>query len=72
MVDVTRLMVYGKDLAAGYQAIDWQLVIAASVAAFVGAYFGKKLLQKITIKLVHWMVSALLLLVALALMTGII
>ena len=72
MVDVTRLMVYGKDLAAGYQAIDWHLVIAASVSAFVGAYLGKKLLQKITIKFVHWVVSALLLVVALALMTGVI
>ena len=70
MVDVARLMVYGKDLAADYQAIDWQLVIAASFAAFAGAYVGKKLLLKITIKFVHWVVSALLVLVALGLMTG--
>ncbi len=72
MVDVTRLMVYSQDLAADYQSIDWQLVIAASVSAFVGAYLGKRLLQKITIKFVHWVVSTLLVVVALGLMTGVI
>ena len=70
MVDVTRLMVYSQDLATDYQSIDWPLVIAASVSAFVGAYIGKRLLQKITIKFVHWTVSTLLVVVALGLMTG--
>ncbi len=72
MVDVARLTGYGKDLAADYQAIDWGLVVAASLAAFVGAYLGKKLLQKITIKAVHLVVSVLLVLVSMGLMTGII
>lgn len=72
MVDVARLTVYGKDLATDYQGIDWNLVVAASLAAFVGAYLGKKLLQKITIRTVHLVVSVLLILVSLGLMTGII
>jgi len=72
MVDVTRILVYGKDMAIDYQSIDWTLVIAATVSAFVGAYLGKKLLEKITIKVVHIAVSLLLLVVALGLMTGVI
>lgn len=29
MVDVVRLMVYSKDLAADHQAIDWDLMVSA-------------------------------------------
>ncbi|MCX7554020.1 sulfite exporter TauE/SafE family protein [Marinicella sp. S1101] len=72
MVDVARLSIYGKDLAENYQAIDWALVIAASLSAFVGAYVGKKVLQKITIKTVHLLVSLLLVVVAVGLMLGLI
>ena len=72
MVDVSRLMVYSQDLAANYQLINWPLVFSATLSAFVGAYFGKKLLQKITIKAVHVLVSLLLIAVALGLMTGLV
>ena len=72
MVDVARLMIYGKDLISNYQGIDWSLVIVASLAAIVGAYLGKKLLQKITIKVVHLLVSVLLVLVAVGLMLGLV
>lgn len=70
MVDIARLTIYGKDLADNYQVIDWTLVVAASLAAFLGAYIGKKVLQKITIKAVHFMVSILLFVVAVGLMLG--
>lgn len=72
MVDVARLMVYGKAIAAEYQAIDWYLVVSASLAAFTGAYLGKKLLQKVTIKAVHVAVSLLLVVVAMGLVLGVI
>ncbi len=72
MVDIARLLVYGKQIAIDYQSIDWVLVSAATLSAFVGAYLGKKLLQKITIKTVHLAVSLLLVVVALGLMTGVI
>ncbi len=72
MVDVSRLMVYGKNLIADQQTINWSLVIAASLAAFSGAYLGKKLLEKVTIIFIHWLVSLLLIFVALGLITGII
>ncbi len=72
MVDVARLTIYGKDLADHNQAIDWSLVMVASLAAFLGAYIGKKVLQKITIKTVHILVSLLLMVVAVGLMTGLV
>lgn len=72
MVDMARLTIYGQDLANNYQAIDWTLVLAASLSAFLGAYIGKKVLQKITINTVHLMVSLLLVAVAVGLMSGLI
>jgi uncharacterized membrane protein YfcA len=72
MVDISRLLIYGKDLAADTHHINWTLVIAATLSAFIGAYLGKKLLEKVTIKLVHILVSLLLIIVALGLMSGLI
>lgn len=70
MVDISRLLVYGKNLAADFYDIDWILVISASFSAFIGAYLGKKLLEKVTIKVVHVLVSMLLVIVALGLISG--
>lgn len=72
MVDVARLLVYGKGFLAAPQVIDWYAVMAASLAAFVGAYLGKRLLQKVTIKLIHVLVSLLLVFVAVSLILGLI
>ncbi|TDR22563.1 sulfite exporter TauE/SafE family protein [Marinicella litoralis] len=72
MVDVSRLLVYGQDMVANHQLVDWPLVIAATLSAFVGAYLGKKWLQKVTINLIHFLVSLLLVVVALGLITGLI
>lgn len=70
LVDVSRLLVYGKDLMTESQGIDWTLVIMATLFAFLGAIIGKKLLNKITIDSVQVVVSLLLVFVALGLITG--
>jgi uncharacterized membrane protein YfcA len=72
VVDVTRLLVYGKDMAANASQIVWPLVISATLCAFFGAWLGRKLLKKVTIKVVHLLVSGLLTVVSLGLMTGVI
>jgi len=72
VVDVSRLLVYGKHLSASYQQIEWSLVVAACLSAFLGAWLGRRLLQKVTLKAVHLMVSGLLVVVALGLMSGLI
>lgn len=71
MVDLSRMMVYGWDTSMQHQAIEWTLVIAASVSAFTGAFFGARMLKKLTIMGVHVLVSALLVLVSLGLISGI-
>lgn len=71
MVDLSRMIVYGWDTSMQYQAIEWTLVIAASVSAFTGAFFGAKMLKKLTIRGVQVLVSALLVLVSLGLISGI-
>jgi uncharacterized membrane protein YfcA len=71
MVDISRMLIYGWDLSAQHKDIDWPLVISASLSAFAGAYFGAKLLEKLTIKAVQIAVSALLVVVALGLISGV-
>lgn len=70
MVDLSRMLVYGWGMTSQFDSIEWPLVISASIAAFIGAYFGSKLLKKVTIRSVQIMVSILLVVVSLGLMSG--
>jgi len=69
-VDLSRLSVYGFHFTGGQQDINWLLVASACISAFVGAYFGKKLLTKVTIGVVQKLVSLLLIVIGLGLITG--
>jgi len=71
MVDMSRMLIYGWEMSGQRHAVQWPLVIAASVSAFIGAYFGSKLLKKITIKSIQVVVSVLLVVVSLGLMSGV-
>ena len=71
MVDFSRLSIYGPHLT-GRADLDWALVIAACVSAFLGAYLGRKWLEKITLQTVRYIVSALLFLVGLGLVSGLV
>ena len=70
MVDVARLLVYGRDMLGTQRAMDWPLVLTATLSAFAGAYVGAKLLKKITLRSVRVIVSVALALVALGLVLG--
>lgn len=70
MVDAARLSIYGIGAAAGSREVAWALVIAASLAAFAGAYGGAKLLPKVTIRGIQRLVSGLLVVVGLGLASG--
>lgn len=82
LVDVSRMLIYGWDLStANYSAVgcsgadcalDWTLIIVACLAAFAGAYFGAKLVKKVTIRSIQLLVSATLTLVSLGLISGLI
>lgn len=70
MVDMSRMLIYGLEITRQHRIVEWQLVIAASVSAFIGAYFGSKLLTKITIRSIQIVVSILLVMVSLGLISG--
>ncbi len=69
MVDAARLSLYGLNLSS-VDTIDWPLVVAASLSAFVGAYFGKKLIKKVTITSIQRIVSVMLVVIAIGLISG--
>ena len=49
----------------------WPLVAVATLCAFAGALLGKRLLSKVTIQLLHFIVGGLLAVVGIALALGI-
>lgn len=72
LIDFSRLLVYSSHYAftpSGESAI---LLIAATLAAFVGAYLGNKLLNKITLGAVRVIVAIMLFLIAIGLGMGLI
>jgi uncharacterized membrane protein YfcA len=72
LVDFTRLSVYfAKFISAGITE-NIKYIIAAALSAFIGAYFGKKLLKKITLNTLQFMVAVLIIILAVLLGTGII
>lgn len=70
VVDLSRMVVYGADISARSGAIEWPLVVGASLSAFTGAYIGSKMLKKITLRSVQLIVSALLVVVGGGLVAG--
>lgn len=71
-IDLTRLGVYASRFAASGLQAHWPLVLTAILAAITGAYLGLRLLQKITLQFVQRFVAVMLIVIALALATGLI
>lgn len=77
MVDAARIATYGAVffLADGGSPIapeQWPLVVIGALAAFLGVVTGKRFLHKVTMKSVQTLTGSLLLLIAIALGTGLI
>lgn len=77
LVDIARLTVYGitfftKNFALLQNQGGVGLIIAGSLAAFLGAFWGSRMLKKVTMRTVQTIVGALLLMLALALGTGLV
>lgn len=72
LIDISRLVVYAKDIANLHNQFDYTLLISATLSAFIGAYFGNKLLQKVTIKNLQILVASLLIVFAILLIIGVI
>lgn len=72
MVDLTRLPTYLRGGTLSGVQEQWPLLLAATLAAFVGAWWGKKLIPKVTMRAVQLTVGVLILIVAVFLGSGII
>ncbi|MEO8409287.1 MAG: sulfite exporter TauE/SafE family protein [Propionivibrio sp.] len=70
MVDVTRMLIYGWEAGSTQADVDWPLVGVTTVAAFAGAFIGARLIRKLTLRSIQLIVSALLLVVAAGLISG--
>ena len=68
LVDVARISVYARD--ARTAEVDWWLVAIATLAAFLGSFLGKRMLHKVTIDAVRYVVAALLMLIATGMLAG--
>jgi len=72
LVDFTRLSVYATRFTSSNLSDNLGLLIAATTAAIAGAIIGKKLLKKITLKFIQNLVGVMLILISIALGTGLI
>ncbi len=72
LVDVTRLSVYAMHWRVTGIGENIGLLIAATSAAFLGAFIGNRLIRKTTLKMVQILVSVMLILIAVGLAAGVI
>ncbi|OGX28042.1 MAG: hypothetical protein A2705_04665 [Omnitrophica WOR_2 bacterium RIFCSPHIGHO2_01_FULL_52_10] len=75
MVDFGRLTVYGIGLYSVHStalADSGGLVLAATISAFAGAFFGKEILKKVTLRAVQIVVGTMLVLLGIALSIGLV
>ena len=72
LVDFTRLSVYASRFTTANLHENMTLLISATLAAIAGAYFGKKLLKKVTLHSIQLVVAIMLILISIALGLGII
>ncbi|MBP6006756.1 MAG: sulfite exporter TauE/SafE family protein [Rhodoferax sp.] len=74
LVDVVRLAVYGSMLGTHLLMVERDrtglAVLVATGSAFVGAYFGKRLLKKVTLRAVELAVATMMVLIGSGLASG--
>jgi uncharacterized membrane protein YfcA len=70
LVDVSRLALYSGSIFGGAANLDYGLLSAAVLAAFLGAFLGNRYLKKMTMRGVQWVVGVMLFAVAIGLATG--
>lgn len=71
-VDVSRLSIYASNSLPHFQNININLMLAATLSAFTGAFMGNKLLKKVSLNVFKIFVSLALFLFAILLGFGLI
>jgi uncharacterized membrane protein YfcA len=73
-VDVARLLVYGLSFYtatfAGVAPGMGGLILAATLAAFVGSFFGTQLMKKVTLRTIQIIVGVMLIAVGVGMASG--
>jgi uncharacterized protein len=72
IIDFSRLGVYATRFLQTGLYENLTLVIAATLSAFVGAFFGSKLLKKVTLESVQIIVTIMLIVLSVALGLGVV
>jgi len=77
MVDLARVMVYGwsfvaQDISEIRTETSLTLILCATIAAFLGTYLSSRFMKSITMSLVRRWVSVMLIVIAVAMGTGVI
>lgn len=72
LVDFTRISIYLTKFLSAEVLSNWLIILAATISAFIGAYFGNKLLKKVTFKFVQIVVLLLILVLGVLLGLGIV
>jgi uncharacterized protein len=70
MIDVSRLGVYARSFVGVAEGLNYPLLTAAVLSAFLGAFLGNRLLKKMTMPGIQRLVAVLLFVVALGLIGG--
>jgi uncharacterized membrane protein YfcA len=70
LIDVSRLTVYARLIREQEEALDYRLLGAAVLAAFLGATLGNRLLPKVKMTGIQAVVAAMLFLVGFGLIAG--
>jgi uncharacterized protein len=71
IVDITRLAVYGFNLPILLADVDISLLVAATLAAFLGVMAGRAGIHKVTLDLVQKLVAVMLLILGVLLAAGV-
>ena len=71
-IDLTRLPVYLTQFDMTLLLQEWQTLLAATLAAFAGAYLGRMLLKKVTLHFVQYIVGIAVAVIGVALGMGIV
>ncbi len=71
-IDITRIGMYFSRMKEINILENFPILLTAILSAFLGAYFGRKLLKKVTLDFVQWTVAIMILILATLLAMGII
>jgi uncharacterized membrane protein YfcA len=72
VIDITRLPVYFRSVQASDILRAWPVIVAATLAAFAGAYAGSRMLKKVSINFIQYFVASAVVVIGILLALGIV